>query len=105
MKYGVYAIYDVLSETYDGLFLFRTELQAQYELTQRIKPERKDFTKIFRVGHFNIETGTIDSLVNPHLIDYYSVPDSVVQTPLNKGSVEQQCNDFAEKTIDIGVRK
>lgn len=101
MKYGVYAIYDVLSETFDGLFLFRTELQAQYELTQRIKPERKEFTKLYRVAHFNIENGSVDPLATPRLIDYYTVPESEIQTPLKKGSIEQQCNDFVENTSDI----
>ena len=105
MNYGIYAIFDVWSETHDGLFLFRTELQAQYELTSRIKPERKEFTKIYRVGNFNIETGIVTPLSNPHYVDFYSVPESAIQTPLKRGTIEQQVNDFAESTSDIGVRK
>lgn len=105
MEYGVYAIRNTLDETYDGLFLFRTELSAQVNITQKIPPERKEFNTIYRVGRFNIETGILTPLVDPIRVDYYTPSDPEIQTPIDHGSPDEQQARFVERTSDVRRRR
>lgn len=105
MDYGVYAIRNILDETFDGLFLFRTELSAQVNITGKIPPERKDFNVIYRVGKFNIETGILTPVMDPVRIEYYTPRDTEIQTPLDHGSPEEQQARFIERTSDIRLHK
>lgn len=105
MNYGVYAIYNSLSETYDGLFLFRTELSARFELTSRMPEEKREFNTIYRIGSFDIVNGCITPSAHPTRVDYYRPVKAEVQTPLDSGSPEEQQNRFVERTSDIGVSR
>lgn len=102
MNYGIYAIHSRLTDSYDGLFLFRTELQAQFEISKRIPEDRRKYETINRIGNFDITTGIIKPYDTPVPVDY--ITETEIQTPLRKGSPEQQHADFVESTADINKR-
>lgn len=100
MKYGIYSILSRLSQTHDGLFLFRTELQAQVVISRKIPSEDREYSQICRVGDFDIETGIVTPYSCPIPIDYHA-PKAEVQTPIKHGTPEQIQSQFVENVANI----
>lgn len=99
MTMYVYAIYNMHSELYDGLFLFRTDKHAQFELTNRVPPRQQAHCDLVKVGTFDISTGVINHL-QPTAIAWaeLTVDDVSDKTPISSDSPQKQLVDFVNKT-------
>lgn len=107
MQYSVYAIKDVNSGLFDGLFLFTCDKHAQHEISQRVDAKRKNYTRLYHVGFFDITTGRLDPSALPTEIPFVDVDVDVnkMSRPLSvsSDSHDKQVIDFANRTQDIGV--
>lgn len=107
MQYSVYAIKDVNSGLFDGLFLFTCDKHAQHEISQRVDPKRQTYTRLYHVGFFDITSGRIDPSAFPNEIPFINVDIDVNKMsrplPVSTDSPEKQVIDFANRTQDIGV--
>lgn len=107
MQYSVYAIKDINSGLFDGLFLFTCDKHAQHEISQRIDPKRRTYTRLYHVGFFDITTGVIEPVALPNEIPFVDVDVDVnkMSRPLPASSEhhEKQVIDFVNRNQDIGV--
>lgn len=102
MNYNVYAIRNTMSGLSDGLFLFATDEHAAFELTNRIKPEQRDYTEILRVGMYDIRSHYLtgcDCCVIP--FSQRSIDLTGRKSEVSTDSPEKQVVDFAQRTSDI----
>lgn len=111
MIQGLYAVKNVLSNIYSGLYLFPTDKAAAVELAINLAPprystedKRKFITselELHRVGHFNVETGEIMDR-NTILIPW-DFRRFIVETPMDvhTGTAQEQEIQFQKDVADI----
>lgn len=115
MVYEMYTLYHKKSKLHDGIFLFRSDEHAMYELEQRVKPEQREIYRVCNIGAFDVETGEVTSNSSPFFLDFAPVDSpkgaEISTAPMDAldistESPESQVNDFANKTKDLdGKRK
>lgn len=109
MQYSVYAIKDINSGLFDGLFLFTCDKHAQHEISQRVDSKRRVYTRLYHVGFFDITTGVIEPSALPTEIPFVDVDTEANVNkmsrplPVSSEPVEKQVVDFVNRTQDIGV--
>lgn len=107
MQYSVYAIKDINSGLFDGLFLFTCDRHAQHEISQRVDPKRRQYTRLYHVGFFDITTGVLEPSPLPHELPFVEVESDVNKMsrplPVSSDPVEKQVVDFVNRTQDVGV--
>lgn len=84
---------------YDGIILFRTDKHALFEMSNRLKPEVKEYTLLVCIGQFDILTGEftpekVRSLPWMNL----SVDDVSEKTAISSDPPQKQLIDFVNKT-------
>lgn len=103
MNYGVYAIYDAVRELYEGLFLYRTELEAVLDCETKISqvPEnRRRFYTVYRIGEYDLTRGLLTSYPNPKIvnIDY---PKSEAGLKTKTGTEQEIVQEFVNNVSDL----
>lgn len=113
MTYEMYTLWHKKSRLHDGIFLFRSDEHAMYELEQRVKPEQREVYRVCNIGAFDVETGTVSANHEPFFLDFPPVDRptgaeiaSVPENQLNASvaPAETQINEFANKTQDLDRR-
>lgn len=107
MQYSVYAVKDINSGLFDGLFLFTCDKHAQHEISHRVDPKRRQYTRLYHVGFFDITTGRIDPSALPSEIPFIDVETDVNKMsrplPVSADSPDKQVVDFVNRNQDIGL--
>lgn len=114
MLYEMYTLYHKKSKLHDGIFLFRSDEHAMYELEQRVKPEQREIYRVCNVGAFDVETGEVSSNPAPIFLDFPPVerPKAaeiaevpMVATDISGDSPTAQIAQFENSTKDLFGRK
>lgn len=110
MLYEMYTLYHKKSKLHDGIFLFRSDDHAMYELEQRVKPDQREIYRVCNVGAFDVETGEVSSNVEPVFLDFPPVerPKAaeiaevpIVATDISGDSPSAQIAKFENATKDL----
>lgn len=114
MLYEMYTLYHKKSKLHDGIFLFRSDDHAMYELEQRVKPEQREIYRVCNIGAFDVESGEVTSNQKPFFIDFPPVDSPkgaeiaevpVVATDVSTSSPVAQIAEFENATKDLHGRK
>lgn len=103
MKYGVYAIHDGVRDLYEGLFLYRTELEAVLDCETKIAqvPEnRRRYYTVYRVGEYDLTRGTLIAYPSLKLVDV-EFPKSEAQLKTKTGTEQQIIQEFVNNVSDL----
>lgn len=99
MNMNVYTVLNKNSTLCEGLFVFKTDQHALFEMSRRVPRDSMEHNCLLCVGTFDIETGELNGFeigdIYPLELKLVSVDDLATPAKVRKGTPDEIEHDWA----------